>query len=79
MTGKELFEKLQNELKERQQAVFLSACALVNLATEIRNYAQCQILGAAEKKHEAFQNLQWLIYTRLPRLVLELQDTFKEA
>lgn len=70
------FEEVQKYQKERYKRIFLSACQVLNTATEIRNLAECQIYGSGEQKLEAFEKLPRLIYKKLPRGILELQDAW---
>lgn len=70
------FEEVQKYQKERYKRIFLSACQVLNTATEIRNFAECQIYGSGEQKLNVFEKLPRLIYAKLPNAVLELQDAF---
>ena len=70
------YEEVKKHQEARYKRIFLSACEVLNLATEIRNLAECQIYGSGEKKLEAFEKLPRLIYKKLPHVVLGLQNAF---
>ena len=72
------YQKAQEFLKAKNEAVFLCSCNLVNLTTEIRDLAQVQIYGTPDERLEAVEKLPRRVFKTLPRLVLELQDALQK-
>lgn len=69
-------EEVKKYQKERYKRIFLSACQVLNTATEIRNFAECYIYGSGDQALNAIEKLPRLIYTKLPHAILELQDAY---
>lgn len=70
------FEEVQKYQKERYKRIFLSACQVLSLARQIRNYAETHICGLNLTGIDEAEKMPSIVYKKLPHAVLELQDAF---
>lgn len=70
------YEEVQKYQKERYNRIFQAACQVINLATQIRNYAETHICGLNLIGIDEVEKMPLIVYKKLPHAVLELQDAF---